>query len=187
MCCLSANLWIIYFAAVYPTLSPPPLIISTWIFSLHMVKYNVSYLTYYTKICMAQKLRIIIVVRYSDCRFFFIWSTYGNKTPFSYFWICLITKQKSFIGISFIFITFLIKKRLSWESTFSIKYSTKSVGVYKRPDFGFENENFLSTLSNFHYGWGISVQIFSILIRCGFCDFWIFTFKKTLTVESGFL
>ena len=56
-------------------------------------------------------------------------------------------QKKSFIGISFIFITWLITKLLSRESTFSIKHSTNTVGVYKSPDFGFGNEICLSNLS----------------------------------------
>ena len=51
--------------------------------------------------------------------------------------------------MSFIIIIFLITKILSWESIFSIKHTTNSVGVYKRPDFGFVNENDLSTFSIF--------------------------------------
>ena len=187
MCWSSAKMWTISFAAVYTTLSLPPLIISAWIFSPRMVKYNVSYQTYYTKICMVQKVRIIISLRCNDCEFFFIWNTYGDEIPFLYFWMCLKTTLKSFIGMIFIFITCLINKRLCWSSKFSIKHSTNSVGVYKRPDFGFGNEICLSILSNFHYGWGIYVQMFSIPIWCGFSGFWIFNFKKNLTVESGFL
>ena len=81
----------------------------------------------------------------------------------------------------------LNKKCLSWESTFSIKKSSNSVVIYKRPDFGFGNDIRLSTFSNFHYGWGISVQIIIIIILCSFSDYWIYTFKKTLTVQSDFL
>ena len=49
------------------------------------------------------------------------------------------------------------------KSTFSIKYSTNSVGVYKRPDFGFGNDICLSTLSILTMGEAFMCRCFIIL------------------------
>ena len=91
---------------------------------------------------MVQEVKIVIIVRYSYCEFAF---------PFEILMLMQLNSilldmsqhhRKIFIGMSLIFITFLITKFLSWESTFSIKYPRNSVGLYKRPYFGCVKEFF---------------------------------------------
>ena len=98
---------------------------------------------------MVQKVRIIIVVRYSDCEFVFHLKYLWQLKSFSIVLDMYQHHTKSLIGMSFIFINCLIIKRLYQESKFSIKHSINSVGVYKIPNFSFGNEICLSTFSIF--------------------------------------
>ena len=117
---------------------------------------------------------------------FFIWNNYNNETPFLYFWICLNTTRKSFIGMSFIFITILIKKCLSWESTFSVKHSTNSVGVYKRLDFGFGNEIFYQLSRIFIMNEAFLCRCFLLLFYVVFIIFESSPPRKILQLNMDF-